>query len=81
VITVFLLFAAAAGLVATAVPALCATSLGIGDLFHLRSSIREAFVLGWVLLLAITIALSALLVKAFRLPVSATATNTNNGGG
>jgi uncharacterized BrkB/YihY/UPF0761 family membrane protein len=63
--TVGLVFFAALCLVAVAVPALCATSLGVGDLLRLDSSIREAFVLGWLLLVAITVALFALLLRAF----------------
>jgi hypothetical protein len=63
--TVILLFLVALGLVATAIPAVFATSLGPGDLLRLASGIREAFVLGWLLLVAITVALGALVGRAW----------------
>jgi H+/Cl- antiporter ClcA len=66
VATVALLFAAALGLVVSAVPVLRATGLEPGDLLRVRSAIREAFILGWVLLVAITLALGALVVRAWK---------------
>jgi hypothetical protein len=67
--TVALPFLVAAGLVLTAIPAVCATSLGPGDVLRLDSAIREAFVLGWLLLVAITVALGALVVRAWTIDV------------
>jgi hypothetical protein len=67
--TVLLLFLAAVGLVLSAWPVVSATALEPRDLLRLSSSIREAFVLGWVLLVAITLALGALVVRAWKIGV------------
>jgi cytochrome bd-type quinol oxidase subunit 2 len=65
--TVLLLFLAALGLVASAWPAVNATALELDDVLRLRSAIRQAFILGWVLLIAIAIALGALAWRAARI--------------
>lgn len=65
--SVVLLFLAALGLVASAWPAVHATALDFDDILRLRSAVREAFVLGWVLLLAITLALGALVLRAWKI--------------
>lgn len=69
-VSVAVLCIAAFGLALAAAPAVLATNLGFGDLIHLDSTIREAFVLGWVLLLAITLALGALVVRAWNVETS-----------
>lgn len=66
-----LLFLAALGLVLSAWPAVRATALVPSEILRLAASVREAFVLGWVLLVAITLALGALLVRACRINVGA----------
>jgi hypothetical protein len=70
VASVVLLFLAAAGLVASAWPAVHATALGFDDILRLRSAVPEAFVLGWLLLIAITLALGALVLRASKIAVA-----------
>jgi hypothetical protein len=69
VCSVLLPFLAAVGLVLSAWPAVSATGLGPSQLLHLHTAVREAFVLGWVLLIAITLALGGLLARAFGVEV------------
>jgi hypothetical protein len=64
-----LLFLAACGLVLSAWPAVSATALKPNDLLRLHTAVRQAFVMGWVLLIAITLALGALLRRACGVPV------------
>jgi uncharacterized BrkB/YihY/UPF0761 family membrane protein len=63
--SVVLLTLAAFGLVLSAWPVVRATALRPDDLLRLHSAVREAFVMGWVLLVAITLALGALLRSAW----------------
>ncbi len=55
---------AALGLVLSAWPAVSATALKPDDILRLHAAVREAFVMGWVLLVAITLALGGLLWSA-----------------
>jgi hypothetical protein len=63
--SVALLMLAALGLVLSAWPAVSATALKPDDLLRLHAAVREAFVMGWVLLVAITLALGGLLRSAW----------------
>ena len=69
--TVLLLFLAAVGLVASAWPVVDETGLDTGDILRLATAVRQAFVLGWVLLIAITLALGALTWRAAHLATQA----------
>jgi cytochrome bd-type quinol oxidase subunit 2 len=71
--SVLLLTLAAVGLVLSAWPAVSATALRPDDLLRLHTAVREAFVMGWVLLAAITLALGALLWRAREVRTSARA--------
>lgn len=62
--SVLLIVLAAVGLLSSAWPAVHATGLDIDELFRLNSAVRQAFVMGWLLLVAVTLALVALLVRA-----------------
>jgi hypothetical protein len=67
--SVLLLLLATVGLLASAWPAVKATGLGPGDLLRLEAVVRQAFVMGWVLLIAVTLALGALVLRAYRVGV------------
>lgn len=71
-VTVLVLFLAALGLVVSAWPAVHATGLSAGDLLRLATVVPQAFVLGWVLLCAITLALALLVVRATQVETSST---------
>ena len=64
VLSAGLVFLAALGLVFITVPAVCGTDLGLDDVLRLNSVVREAFVMGWLLLIAITLALAGLVKRA-----------------
>ena len=65
IVSVLLIVLAAFGLLSTAWPAVHATGLNIDDLFRLDSAVRQTFVMGWLLLGAMTLALVALLIRAW----------------
>ena len=67
VISVLFVMLVAGGLVASAWPAVDATGLDLGDLVRLDTAVRQAFVLGWVLLIAMTLAAAALFARAVRI--------------
>ncbi len=67
--SVVFLFLAAVGLVLSAWPVVSATALEPSDLLRLHTAVREAFVMGWVLLMAITLGLAALLQRAWDIAV------------
>jgi hypothetical protein len=69
VCSVLLPFLAAVGLVLSAWPAVSATGLRTGELLRLHAAVREAFALGWALLIAIMLALGALVARAWSVDV------------
>src|SRR4051812_17595117 len=64
VMSVTLVLAASACLAVSAWPAVHATGLDTGDVLRLDTVIPQAFVLGWLLLIAVTLAVAALLARA-----------------
>lgn len=64
IISAGLLGFAALVLVLITAPAVFATDLSFDDLLRVASVVREAFVIGWVLLIAITIALAGIFIRA-----------------
>jgi hypothetical protein len=53
-------------LIAATWPVVHRTDLGPGDLLHLRSALRTAFVIGYVMLIAVGLALVPLLIRAWK---------------
>jgi hypothetical protein len=61
------LLVVAFALVACSVPVVLSTGLGFHDLLRLHTALRTAFVIGWVLLIAVALALVPLVGRAVRI--------------
>jgi len=67
VTSVVLLFSPRSRWWCSAWPAVHATGLGLDDLVRLRTAAAQAFVTGWVLLIAVTLALGGLVWRAWKI--------------
>lgn len=65
--SVALLCLAALALGISAWPAVHSTGFGLHDLVRLNTVIEQAFITGWLLLMAVTLALFALVLRALRI--------------